>query len=234
MQLHSFSSIIHFKVQTWNWVWICFKVHMQSAWTLVEYFIYYDIMQAHLWWGEPLSPHQQFINFLMVRRAVPLSRHKHFCRSTVFVKTNCCYCTRVIRWFLRFSKREVLLVILNRKVIVQVWLWGGESGLTLRDALVHFRPAASVINILFYISVADNSACCVFYDAFEFLVGDVCRKSLQMDFPSFLSGEQEWRPFQEAGGYPGCFAFWGVCGCPCLRDECQREHKCWRGEALND
>lgn len=79
--------------------------------------------------------------------------------------------TVVIRWFLRFSKREVLLVILNRKVIVQVWLWGGESGLTLKDALVHFRPAASVINILFYISVADNSACCVFYDAFEFQPG---------------------------------------------------------------
>lgn len=66
-----------------------------------------------------------------------------------FVDLLCLRQTVVIRWFLRFSKREVLLVILNRKVIVQVWLWGGESGLTLRDALVHFRPAASVINIFF-------------------------------------------------------------------------------------
>ena len=45
-----------------------------------------------------------------------------------------------------------------------------------------------------------------------------------------LSGKQKWRPCQEAGGYPGCCAFWGVDGSSGVRDQCQREHKCRGGK----
>lgn len=45
-----------------------------------------------------------------------------------------------------------------------------------------------------------------------------------------LSGKQKRRPCQEAGGYPGCCAFWGVDGSSGVRDQRQREHKCRRGK----